>query len=664
MNEQIQYLKQTQTELKQNTLFLENNEIQNISSLNPCDILKQQGSVISQSIESLNLLFLDFQSFSNEQVYQCIEYISLDIQQKQEDLQKANWNISNIIKLIIQKVSSINWGKVLLQMDCQNLQIETYQQFCTFFNIFLQINKQYFFSMPQQLFNQKWQNSKSQLQFFKNLLQLNQPSIVRWDEIPKTIINLDFNPLYKYQTLNPPVLQFWACVDILQQILQLSEEYYDETKLLLEYPLKKCTDILTVGLSQIKNIKNQGLQNEILSQLFQNYLSNHSSSVQILEAIWKKNEDLLINAMCELYKNDNKKENTCLNISRILDISQQIKDSLISLTNCKDYYFSVSLGILAGKREFLHFDQWINERIKNVGNPFVEALLTYIDDNLLSQINQINSKTYFINNLQELYESALEKAQITPEILTIIFECLLTEPPYNLSEINRQKLQEQYKIIIECFPQLNGRINPQIQQIEKKANTQFQQLYSKEISIEQFIDNLNNLRKSNIKEDNEVFACMITGLLEECRFHDQYPYSELIFTGQLFGAIINAQLIFQKPLAIFLEIVLDYCKRNNKKIEFSIKAIDGMNDRLYEFPNFIYGLFDSQILLFYPDFLLKIVENCYKKGIIFNNDIQYLDQIKDKCLNQININKMQNIENNQKFYSRKFGLIDILRFLK
>ena len=51
-----------------------------------------------------------------------------------------------------------------------------------------------------------------------------------------------------------------------------------------------------------------------------------------------------------------KKENSALNLSRVLDISQEIKDSLIKIANCNDYSFSVCLGILAGKRDFLHFD--------------------------------------------------------------------------------------------------------------------------------------------------------------------------------------------------------------------------------------------------------------------------------------------------------------------
>ena len=48
-----------------------------------------------------------------------------------------------------------------------------------------------------------------------------------------------------------------------------------------------------------------------------------------------------------------------MNLSRVLDITQEIKDSFMTIVNCADYKFAVNLGILAGKRDFLHFDVWI-----------------------------------------------------------------------------------------------------------------------------------------------------------------------------------------------------------------------------------------------------------------------------------------------------------------
>ena len=56
------------------------------------------------------------------------------------------------------------------------------------------------------------------------------------------------------------------------------------------------------------------------------------------------------------------------------------------IVNCDDYYFAVNLGILAGKRDFLHYDQWLVDRIKNIGTPFIKALLKYMKEHILSPI--------------------------------------------------------------------------------------------------------------------------------------------------------------------------------------------------------------------------------------------------------------------------------------
>jgi hypothetical protein len=53
---------------------------------------------------------------------------------------------------------------------------------------------------------------------------------------------------------------------------------------------------------------------------------------------------------------------------------------------CEDYNFAVNLGILAGKRDFLHYDVWIKSRIKDVGSPFVDALLKYIYEHIISPV--------------------------------------------------------------------------------------------------------------------------------------------------------------------------------------------------------------------------------------------------------------------------------------
>jgi CCR4-NOT transcription complex subunit 1 HEAT repeat len=81
-----------------------------------------------------------------------------------------------------------------------------------------------------------------------------------------------------------------------------------------------------------------------------------------------------------------------MNLSRVLDITQEVKESLLPIVNSEDYYFAVNLGILAGKRDFLHFDVWLKGRILEVGTPFIKALIKYLKEQILFPITEYNRR--------------------------------------------------------------------------------------------------------------------------------------------------------------------------------------------------------------------------------------------------------------------------------
>ena len=76
-----------------------------------------------------------------------------------------------------------------------------------------------------------------------------------------------------------------------------------------------------------------------------------------------------------------------MNLSRVLDITQEVRDSLLAIVYCQDYQFAVHLGILAGKRDFLHYDVWIQSRIKDVGTPFINALIKYFQELIIVPVS-------------------------------------------------------------------------------------------------------------------------------------------------------------------------------------------------------------------------------------------------------------------------------------
>ena len=109
----------------------------------------------------------------------------------------------------------------------------------------------------------------------------------------------------------------------------------------------------------------------------------------MLKKLWELNKDLMIRAICELCHPNQK----VINLSRVLDITQEVvKDSMLKIVYNQDYEFAVNLGILAGKRDFLHYDVWLKERIKGVGSPFARALIDYLKVNVIIPCREAMSK--------------------------------------------------------------------------------------------------------------------------------------------------------------------------------------------------------------------------------------------------------------------------------
>ena len=77
------------------------------------------------------------------------------------------------------------------------------------------------------------------------------------------------------------------------------------------------------------------------------------NSFSVIEEVWNANKELVINAIANMYNSSP----DLMNLSRILDITQKLKESLLLLVNCNDYKFAVNLAILAVKRDFLHIEQ-------------------------------------------------------------------------------------------------------------------------------------------------------------------------------------------------------------------------------------------------------------------------------------------------------------------
>jgi len=297
--------------------------------------------------------------------------------------------------------------------------------------------------------------------------------------------------------------------------------------------MENIPEIIVIALALIKTEGDEFIYEEILNETLPLFLGNHINSIAVLEEVWNLNREMVIKTICNLYRSNP----DLMNLSRILDITQKIKDSLIPIVSCADHYFTVNLAILAVKRDFLHIDQWLSERISKIGDDFIECLLNYIKENVIALCKDVTSQT--------AKENILERCQLSLESLAIIFENLTPNKIGKNPKVSKRieaEITNTYKAIFEIFDELQAQ-PPNSEEIEEAANKIYQNLFHSEATINEIIEKMKSYRNSQNQKESEIYACMIHSLLDEYRFFCQYPERELSIIATLFGQIISQKLL-------------------------------------------------------------------------------------------------------------------------
>ena len=336
---------------------------------------------------------------------------------------------------------------------------------------------------------------------------------------------------------------------------------------LFDTPIKFIPEYLLLALSKIKTKQGKFILEDLYSHLLPTFLTGHVNSIPVLTELWNIDKKVVVNAMSELYKRNPK----TMNLSRVLDISQSIKNSLLDIiTTTKDYNFSLQLGMLGAKRDFLHFENWIVMLIKNEGDPFVRCLLNYIDVNLIKPAEEVKED-------KKKVEKILERSQLSEEKLSMVYENLqqVSESDPDLLEYDTRKLySESFSRVVQLFPNIHTEQSNN-EEIEEKANEYFQQLYKGEKEVEDLVKIMKDFRSSQNQTERETYACMVQNLFDEWKFFPKYPKKELWMTARLFGKIISEKKIIDGVVTdIGLKCIVEGLKREGKMFDFAITALE------------------------------------------------------------------------------------------
>lgn len=142
---------------------------------------------------------------------------------------------------------------------------------------------------------------------------------------------------------------------------------------------------------------------------------------------------------------------------------------------CDDFDFTISLAILSAKRDFLHLDHWLTEKITQHGNRFVGGLIKYLETNLMMGLKQREKAQS---------KAVLDQSHLNKNSLAVIFDKIIVDKELmvHISAAHRNQASEIYNQLLDYFPDFS---RLKSKETEKEANTLLTSYYDGTITVEQ-----------------------------------------------------------------------------------------------------------------------------------------------------------------------------------
>ncbi|KAJ5728348.1 CCR4-Not complex component N.t1.c1 C-terminal [Penicillium malachiteum] len=184
---------------------------------------------------------------------------------------------------------------------------------------------------------------------------------------------------------------------------------------------------------------------------------------------------------------------------------------------------------------------------------------------------------------------------------------------------DRENLTPVQRICIQTYPRLinygegyddiidangaNGNALPDV--IDKQMQALFGKMYHDELSLREMLELMRQYKSSHEPEEQELFACMVHGLIDEYHCYHEYPLDALTKTAVMFGGIINFRLVDGITLKVGLGMILEAVREHevhNPMFKFGVEAIEQLMDRLSEWAGFCHLLLQIPTLQGTPIF--------------------------------------------------------------
>ncbi|XP_041966457.1 CCR4-NOT transcription complex subunit 1 isoform X4 [Alosa sapidissima] len=333
-----------------------------------------------------------------------------DGKDKSDGSQAHTWNVEVLIDVVKEVNPNLNFKEVTYELDHPGFMIRDSKGLqIVVYGIQRGLGMEVF---PVDLIYRPWKHAEGQLSFIQHSLM--NPDVFCFADYPCHTVAIDI--LKAPPEDDNREIATWKSLDLVESLLRLSEVgQYDQVKQLFSFPIKHCPDMLVLALLQISTSWHT-LRHELISTLMPIFLGNHPNSAIILHYAWHGQgqspsiRQLIMHSMAEWYMRGEQYDQAKL--SRILDVAQDLK-SLSMLLNGTPFAFVIDLAALASRREYLKLDKWLTDKIREHGEPFIQACVTFLKRRCPSIMGGLAPD-----------KDQPKSAQLPPETLATMLACL------------------------------------------------------------------------------------------------------------------------------------------------------------------------------------------------------------------------------------------------
>ncbi|KAL1989410.1 hypothetical protein VTN96DRAFT_172 [Rasamsonia emersonii] len=301
-----------------------------------------------------------------------------------------------------------------------------------------------------------------------------------------------------------------------------------------------------------------------------------------LYGVWKKDRQWLAEQLFTVFTQD---PTTTAAIYEHA-VEKEWLEYLLSYTNG----LALDLASLAHRKENFDLEQWVRNAAQKAPMDM---------GNLLSKFLRIKAE-------DELHVQ--RKEQAAPQMV-----CLAVKTVYTLLSLleeyvsDRETLTSVQRICVQTYPRLinygegfddiidangeNGNAIPEA--IDKQMQELFGKMYHEELSLREILELMRRYKTSRDPAEQDLFTCMVHGLIDEYHCYHEYPLEALTKTAVMFGGIINFRLIDGIPLKVGLGMILEAVRDHephDPMYKFGVEAIEQLLSRLPEWPGFCHLL--------------------------------------------------------------------------